>query len=87
MYRNLAGGNSSGRGAKQDAHSQNLVHGHLLFARIDDTYEKALDAATETLSVRYAMDFRKAAQRYCALGRPEQIAENTASSTPPACAT
>ena len=49
--------------------------GHLLFARIDDTCDAALDAATETLSVRYAMDFRKAAQRYCALGRPEQVAE------------
>jgi probable F420-dependent oxidoreductase len=49
--------------------------GHLLFTRIDDSYEKALDAATETLSVRYAMDFRRAAQRYCALGRPEQVAE------------
>ena len=49
--------------------------GHLLFTRIDDTYEQALDAATETLSVRYAMDFRRPAQRYCALGRPEQIAE------------
>ena len=49
--------------------------GHLLFTRIDDSYEKALDAATETLSVRYAMDFRKAAQRYCALGRPDQVAE------------
>ena len=49
--------------------------GHLLFTRIDDSYETAIDAATETLSVRYAMDFRKAAQRYCALGRPEQIAE------------
>ncbi|MBV9747631.1 MAG: LLM class flavin-dependent oxidoreductase [Acetobacteraceae bacterium] len=49
--------------------------GHLLFARIDESYEKALDTATETLSVRYAMDFRRAAQRYCALGRPEQIAE------------
>ena len=48
---------------------------HLLFTRLDDTYEKALDAATETLSVRYAMDFRKAAQRYCALGPPAQIAE------------
>ena len=47
---------------------------HLLFTRIDDTYEKALDAATETLSVRYAMDFRKAAQRYCALGPPQQVA-------------
>jgi probable F420-dependent oxidoreductase len=49
--------------------------GHLLFTRIDDSYEKALDAATETLSVRYAMDFRRAAQRYCALGRPEQVVE------------
>jgi probable F420-dependent oxidoreductase len=49
--------------------------GHLLFTRIDYSYEKALDAATETLSVRYAMDFRRAAQRYCALGRPEQVVE------------
>ncbi len=48
---------------------------HLLFMRLDDTYEKALDAATKTLSVRYAMDFRKAAQRYCALGPAPQIAE------------
>ncbi|MGE0221906.1 MAG: LLM class flavin-dependent oxidoreductase [Acetobacteraceae bacterium] len=49
--------------------------GHLLFTRMDKTYEEALDRATETLSVRYAMDFRKAAQRYCALGPPEQVAE------------
>jgi len=48
---------------------------HLLFMRVDDTYEKALDAATETLSVRYAMDFRRAAQRYCALGQPLQVAD------------
>jgi probable F420-dependent oxidoreductase len=48
--------------------------GHLLFTRIDESYEKALEAATETLSVRYAMDFRRAAQRYCALGRPDQVA-------------
>lgn len=48
---------------------------HLLFTRLDDTYEQALDAATETLSVRYAMDFRKAAIRYCALGTGAQIAE------------
>lgn len=48
---------------------------HLLFTRLDATYEKALDAATETLSVRYAMDFRKAAIRYCALGTAPQIAE------------
>ena len=48
---------------------------HLLFTRLDDTYEKALDAATASLSQRYAMDFRKAAQRYCALGPPQQVVE------------
>jgi alkanesulfonate monooxygenase SsuD/methylene tetrahydromethanopterin reductase-like flavin-dependent oxidoreductase (luciferase family) len=48
---------------------------HLLFTRIDDTYEKALDAATISLSQRYAMDFRKAAQRYGALGPPQDVVE------------
>lgn len=48
---------------------------HLLFTCIADTYEKALDAATVSLSQRYGMDFRKAAQRYCALGPPERVAE------------
>jgi alkanesulfonate monooxygenase SsuD/methylene tetrahydromethanopterin reductase-like flavin-dependent oxidoreductase (luciferase family) len=49
--------------------------GHLLFARLDRTYEAALDRAIETLSVRYAMDFRKPAERYCALGTPQMVAE------------
>ena len=49
---------------------------HLLFTRVDDTYEKALDAATASLSTRYAMDFRKAAQRYCALGPAAQVVES-----------
>ncbi len=48
---------------------------HLLFTRVDDTYEKALDAATISLSRRYAMDFRKAAQRYCALGPAAEVVE------------
>ena len=48
---------------------------HLLFTRIDDTYEKALNAATISLSTRYAMDFRKAAQRYGALGTPQDVVE------------
>jgi probable F420-dependent oxidoreductase len=48
---------------------------HLLFTRVDDTYEKALDVATVALSRRYAMDFRKAAQRYCALGPATQVVE------------
>jgi probable F420-dependent oxidoreductase len=47
---------------------------HLLFARLDDSYDRALDDATALLSQRYAMDFRKAAQRYCALGNPDAIA-------------
>ena len=54
---------------------------HLLFTRIDDTYEKALDAATVSLSQRYGMDFRKAAQRYCALGPPQRVVETIFSST------
>ena len=49
--------------------------GHLLFTQLDHAYEDALDRATETLSVRYPMDFRKAAQRYCALGTPQMVAE------------
>jgi probable F420-dependent oxidoreductase len=48
---------------------------HLLFTRVDDTYEKALDAATLSLSKRYAMDFRKAAERYCALGPPARVVD------------
>jgi probable F420-dependent oxidoreductase len=48
---------------------------HLLFMRLDDTREAALGAATDHLSRRYAMDFRKAADRYSALGRPEDVAE------------
>jgi len=49
--------------------------GHLLFMRLDDTREEALENATAHLSKRYAMDFRRAADRYSALGRPEDVAE------------
>jgi alkanesulfonate monooxygenase SsuD/methylene tetrahydromethanopterin reductase-like flavin-dependent oxidoreductase (luciferase family) len=48
--------------------------GHLLFLRLDDSYDKALDAAAASLSQRYAMDFRRAAERYAALGPPERVA-------------
>jgi probable F420-dependent oxidoreductase len=58
--------------AKRDVTS--FGTGHLLFARLDNTYEEALDKATESLSVRYAMDFRKPAMRYCALGPPADVA-------------
>lgn len=49
--------------------------GHLLFMRVDDTYEEALDHASDHLSQRYAMDFREAAQKYCALGSPADVAK------------
>ena len=49
--------------------------GHLLFARLGQTREEALEQAAHHLSIRYAMDFRKAAARYCAAGRPEDVAE------------
>ena len=48
---------------------------HLLFFRIDDSFETSWDIATEHLSERYASDFRKPAKKYCALGRPEDLAE------------
>ena len=50
--------------------------GHLLFVRLAKDYETALSYATEKLSARYAMDFSKAAKRYCALGTAEQVAES-----------
>jgi probable F420-dependent oxidoreductase len=52
--------------------------GHLLFTLVRNSYEEALDAATEHLSRRYAMDFRKAAQRYAALGKPADVAARIA---------
>jgi alkanesulfonate monooxygenase SsuD/methylene tetrahydromethanopterin reductase-like flavin-dependent oxidoreductase (luciferase family) len=48
---------------------------HLLFTRIDDDRDAALDAATAHLSQRYAMDFREPAKRYTAFGRPADVAE------------
>ena len=55
-------------------HIDRFGTGHLLFARLDATYEAALDAAAQSLSQRYAMDFRRAAERYAALGNAEQVA-------------
>lgn len=52
--------------------------GHLLFMRVDDTYEEALAHSVKHLSQRYAMDFTDAAKKYCALGRPEDVAEKIA---------
>ncbi|MFN0306098.1 MAG: LLM class flavin-dependent oxidoreductase [Burkholderiales bacterium] len=48
---------------------------HVLFVRMGKNREEALEHATKHLSIRYAMDFRRAAGRYCALGRPADVAE------------
>lgn len=53
----------------------NFATAHLLFVYVHDSYDKALDRASELLSKRYAMDFRKPAQRYAALGTPQDVAE------------
>ncbi|MGK2914309.1 MAG: LLM class flavin-dependent oxidoreductase [Porticoccaceae bacterium] len=47
---------------------------HLLFFRIDNSFEAAWDVATKHLSERYASDFRGPARKYCALGRPADVA-------------
>jgi probable F420-dependent oxidoreductase len=62
--------------AYADAHRDETSFGtgHLLFARLDKDYETALDVAAHHLSVRYAMDFRDAAKKYCALGSPADVA-------------
>jgi probable F420-dependent oxidoreductase len=49
--------------------------GIMLYCRIEDDYESALDVMAEDLSARYKMDFRGPAKRYGAIGRPEDVAE------------
>ena len=48
---------------------------HLMFTRISDSYERALEEAAQSLSIRYAMNMRPATQRYGAIGTPTQVAE------------
>lgn len=48
--------------------------GHLLFARVSDNYEQALDEAADHLSTRYNMDMRPATKRYGAIGAPDDVA-------------
>jgi alkanesulfonate monooxygenase SsuD/methylene tetrahydromethanopterin reductase-like flavin-dependent oxidoreductase (luciferase family) len=49
--------------------------GHLLFARVSDDYESALDEAAGHLSTRYNMNMRPAAKRYGAIGTSQDVAE------------
>ena len=52
------------------ASSRRFGTAHLMFTRIDDSYERALDEAAGSLSVRYAMNMRPATERYGAIGTP-----------------
>ena len=63
------------RGAAAGRSLRRFGTGLLLFTRLAGTYEEALKAATVSLSHRYAIDFRRAAERYAALGTPWQMAE------------
>ena len=55
---------------------EDFTFAHMLFVRIDDSFEEAHGHATAHLSRRYAMDFSEPARRYAALGRPEDVAES-----------
>lgn len=48
---------------------------HLLFTRVDESYERAFAAADACLSTRYGTDFSKATRRYAALGRAVDVVE------------
>ena len=65
-------------GAAADREVGTFGTSHLLFTCIDDRYETALEKAVETLSTRYAMDFRAPAKKYAALGPTADIAARLA---------
>jgi alkanesulfonate monooxygenase SsuD/methylene tetrahydromethanopterin reductase-like flavin-dependent oxidoreductase (luciferase family) len=68
-------------GAAADAAGRDIERfgtGHVLFLRMAPSRGRALEEAAAILSRRYAMDFRRAAERYCALGPPELIARSVA---------
>lgn len=73
MYKSALG-TMSAAAEETDRKIESFGTAHLLFFRIDDTFEKSWDIATEHLSERYASDFRNPAKKYCALGRPEDVA-------------
>jgi alkanesulfonate monooxygenase SsuD/methylene tetrahydromethanopterin reductase-like flavin-dependent oxidoreductase (luciferase family) len=66
----------AGAGEKAGRDLSHFATGHLLFARLGENYQSALDYVTEKLSARYGMDFSAPAKRYCALGTAEEVAES-----------
>lgn len=77
MYRDaLVQIESAAKAAKREI--KKFGTSHLIFMRIDDTYERALDVAAESLSKRYAMDFRAATKKYAFIGAPADVAQRIA---------
>jgi alkanesulfonate monooxygenase SsuD/methylene tetrahydromethanopterin reductase-like flavin-dependent oxidoreductase (luciferase family) len=62
--------------AKRDV--KKFASSHLVFMRIDDTYEKAFEVASTALSTRYAMDFRPATKKYAVIGTAADCAQRIA---------
>jgi len=52
--------------------------GLFLFFNIGPSFEQSLEVAANMIGGYYAMDFRPAARRYCALGRPSDVAAKIA---------
>ena len=59
--------------------SDRFTTGHLLYARLDKDRETALDVSCTVLHRRFNMDFRSAAEKFCALGSADDIAGAIAS--------
>ncbi len=53
---------------------ETFATGHLLYARLDKDRETALDACCAVLDRRFGMDFRSAAERFCAVGSADDVA-------------
>jgi probable F420-dependent oxidoreductase len=57
---------------------ENFGTGLFVFFNIGQSFEQSLEVAAGMIGGYYAMDFRPAARRYCALGRPSDVAAKIA---------
>jgi probable F420-dependent oxidoreductase len=64
--------------AAADRQLDNFGTGLFIFFNIGQSFEQSLEVAAGMIGGYYAMDFRPAARRYCALGRPSEVAARIA---------
>ena len=55
-------------------HIEKFGTANVMFCRVGDDYETAVEECGQSLSVRYAMDMRPAARKFGAIGRPQDVA-------------